>query len=608
MRSVLVGVLAAVGMSLITVNPARADRLCDPSFEDCRAILLNLIQNEHTGIDVAFWFMEDARYSAELVRRAQAGVRVRVLVDLSANAAHPVNALIINQLKDAGIQIRRRNVSSILHWKMMLFAGQGQVEFSGANFSPDAFVPNDPYRNCIDEAILFTGDAAIVQSFARRFEDLWTDTKSFVDHANVTSRTRHYPEYPISPEMSFSPLDSYRTRSVNAYAAERTGIDAIMYRITDRAHTDAVIEAVNRGVKVRIITEQLEYRNPNRLWDAWNVDRLWMAGVQIRQRAHLGLVHQKSVILHGQGMTIFGSSNWTTPSNQAQEEHNIFTTRAWMYDWFKTQFERKWNNTGGAPETELFRPLPPGQPIYSEPANGATGVSTKPTIAFNAGPYAHLYDVYVGTTPNPPLIAVNVPLGPTENGVSPRWELPALAPGTTYYWRVVSRTMANLTATSDIRSFTTVGSAPPNVPPSITLTSPTAGATFTAPAVVAFSANASDVDGTITRVEFLANGNVVATALEAPFTATWTNVPAGTYVITARAWDNRSEVRLSMTATITVTAAVQPPVVTPPVVTPPGGTPTQPPTVTPPGGRTRVKTRAPTTRATETGRSAVPRH
>jgi phosphatidylserine/phosphatidylglycerophosphate/cardiolipin synthase-like enzyme len=107
MRSVLVGVLAAVGVSLVTVQPARADRLCDPSGEDCRAILLNLISTEQQGIDVAFWFMEDARYSAEIIRRAQAGVPVWVLVDLSANAAHPVNAYIIDQFTSAGIPSAR---------------------------------------------------------------------------------------------------------------------------------------------------------------------------------------------------------------------------------------------------------------------------------------------------------------------------------------------------------------------------------------------------------------------------------------------------------------------------------------------------------------------
>jgi phosphatidylserine/phosphatidylglycerophosphate/cardiolipin synthase-like enzyme len=458
----ILSILATALVSLASVQPAQADRLCDPAGEDCRAILLNLIQRETAGIDVAFWFMEDARYSAELVRRHQAGVPVRVMVDTSANASHPINAQIIDQLRSAGIPIRRRKVSSILHWKMMLFAGQGQVEFSGANFSPDALVPGDPYRNYVDEAIFFTEDAALVRSFMRRFDDLWTDTTAYTDFANIAGApARRYEEFPIAPELNFPPLDSSRNRAVAAYDAETAGIDAIMFRITDRAHTDALIAAVQRGVRVRLISEQEEYRNPSRLWDAWNVDRLWMAGVEIRQRAHAGLNHQKSVLLRGQRLAIFGSSNWTSPSNQSQEEHNMFTTRDWIVAWFDAQFARKWDNTGPAVETQPFQPLPPNPPAYSAPANGATGVSTQPILRFNGGPFAHLYDIYLGTTPTPPLVAVDVPLGPSENGALLSYQVPELAPGTRYYFRVVGKTMALQPAAGPVWSFTTEGAPGP---------------------------------------------------------------------------------------------------------------------------------------------------
>ena len=36
--------------------------------------------------------MEDARYTAELIKRHQAGVPVRVLMDPGANADYPLNA------------------------------------------------------------------------------------------------------------------------------------------------------------------------------------------------------------------------------------------------------------------------------------------------------------------------------------------------------------------------------------------------------------------------------------------------------------------------------------------------------------------------------------
>ena len=104
-----------------------------------------------------------------------------------------------------------------------------------------------------------------------------------------------------------------------------------MYRITDRRHTDAMIAARARGVAVRLISDPQQYRDTKRLWDAWNVDRMKMAGVEIKMRAHAGLNHQKLVLLYGQGLSIFGSSNWTSASDKSQEEHNCFCTDGTMF-------------------------------------------------------------------------------------------------------------------------------------------------------------------------------------------------------------------------------------------------------------------------------------
>ena len=85
-----------------------ADTLCDPSVVTCRTQLLTLIQNERVGLDVAFWFMQDSRYSSEIVRRWQAGVPVRVLIDPRANPTYPGNDAVIAQLQQAGIPLRKR--------------------------------------------------------------------------------------------------------------------------------------------------------------------------------------------------------------------------------------------------------------------------------------------------------------------------------------------------------------------------------------------------------------------------------------------------------------------------------------------------------------------
>lgn len=489
MRSILPSVSLMV-VALLAGNAraaAAVDELCDPSFRNCRTPLLALIDKEVVGIDAAWWFMEDQRYSAAIIARWKAGVPVRVLIDTEANAAYPGNKTILALIKDAGIPMREKTSGGILHWKMMLFEGQGQVEFSGANYSSEAFVynTNQQYVNYIDELIYFTSDPAIVNSFRTKFDDVWVSTSGYSNYANITSPlTRVYATEPISAEMNFPPGSDFATRSVGRYNAETTQIDAIMYRITDRRHTDALIAAMNRGVRVRLITEPMQYRDATRLWHSWNVDRLYMAmldanarglaGGAIRHRAHPGLSHEKMTVLYGQAtagsssrtpLSIFGSSNWTGPSANSQLEHNIFTNRQWMFDYGVEHFNRKWDNSNpvGSIETEAFVPLPPDRPTYVSPINGATGQSQTPTLKWQAGPWAHKYDIYLGTDPafTAP-IAVDVALGPSEsaNDYANYTITTPLEPGRQYYWRVVSKTMANKTATGTTWSFVTTGATP----------------------------------------------------------------------------------------------------------------------------------------------------
>jgi hypothetical protein len=80
-----------------------------------------------------------------------------------------------------------------------------------------------------------------------------------------------------------------------------------------------------------------------------------------------------------------------------------------------------------------------------------------------------------------------------------------------------------------------------NQPPRITFTllSPTNGVTFLQPVNLVLAADAFDVDGTVERVDFVANSNVVVSAVAPPYTAVWSNAPAGTYLLQAEALDDR---------------------------------------------------------------------
>lgn len=98
-------------------------------------------------------------------------------------------------------------------------------------------------------------------------------------------------------------------------------------------------------------------------------------------------------------------------------------------------------------------------------------------------------------------------------------------------------------------------SAPRNQPPSVSMTVPTDGATYTAPANISLSAIASDPDGKISRVEFYAGTTLLGKVASSPYEYTWTDVSAGVYAITAVARDQRGATTTSAARTVTVSSA-----------------------------------------------------
>jgi phosphatidylserine/phosphatidylglycerophosphate/cardiolipin synthase-like enzyme/regulation of enolase protein 1 (concanavalin A-like superfamily) len=461
-----ISALLFVGVLLFPARASTLERRCDVAFENCKSPLVTLIRNEKVGIDVAFWFMEDANLAQELINRWKAGVPVRILVDTRSidTFQYDAAALPLQMLKDAGIPLRQKVGGGILHWKMMLFTGQNTVEFSGANYSAEAFMFGVKYADYVDEVIYFTDQAGLVNSFKTRFDDVWTTTTGYTNYANVSATlTRNHATYPIDPRMNFVPYQNFRSRAVALFKTEPTRIDAIMFRITDRAYSDQMLAAVRRGVPVRLITEQMQYRDPLRMWHSYNVDRMYAGGVQVKHRGHAGNSHEKLVLLVGQGMTIFGSSNWTSASAESQLEHNLFTTESEWSTYTASHFNRKWNNLGDSPETMPFVPVAGNTPVLKVPANGATNQSTSVTLQWWAGMWTHKYDVYLGTSEGSMTkVLSDRELGPSSSSSDyKKWTVTGLAPGRKYFWRIVSRTMANIANTSSTFSFTVGSGAPP---------------------------------------------------------------------------------------------------------------------------------------------------
>src|SRR4051794_5871174 len=500
--------------------PPPGERLCDNSYEDCRAPILDAIAHENAGIDVSVWFMDDFRYVDALILAWKRGVPVRVIVDTLADAV-PNNKFQRDRMIAAGIPIREYTGSAINHWKVFIFHGQGKMNFSAANFSNGSYSPIVPYTEYVDEAIYFTNRPSIVNSFITKFEDRWTNTTKYADFANITAPpTRIYPISPIDPALNFVPDQNFENRlkaNVDLEGANpkfpslTPKIDVVIFRITSAKIPDSLIARARAGVPVRLINEEQQYRNPTYFWDSYNMDRMSTACVgmpapcqpiqlKFKNNTTDQDAHQKSIILYTRAlstapapMVVFGSSNWTASSAASQEEHNYFSMEPWMVDWFVQQFERKWNNlkadgtaigtgTGGCTSTgpcfKPFVPLPPDAPLIVSPANNALGVATASvTLKWEGGYWAHKYNIYLDTTPtfSSPIAIDFTPTVASAGVVATKesYTVTNLLPGTTYYWKIVSKTMANLTKTGPVWQFTTAGGAPvPAAPTGLTATAP----------------------------------------------------------------------------------------------------------------------------------------
>jgi chitinase len=96
------------------------------------------------------------------------------------------------------------------------------------------------------------------------------------------------------------------------------------------------------------------------------------------------------------------------------------------------------------------------------------------------------------------------------------------------------------------------------VPPTISITNPPNGATFSAPASFTLAATASDSDGTVTNVQFLNGASSLGNVTSSPYSVPVSSLAAGDYALSAVAMDNGG---LNATNSVTVHVVTPVPIV-----------------------------------------------
>ncbi len=175
-----------------------------------------------------------------------------------------------------------------------------------------------------------------------------------------------------------------------------------------------------------------------------------------------------------------------------------------------------------------------------------------------------LYNPYsLGNSTAPDTVKVSVPFGTTSTPVN--LGTPATADncsvasvtnnapsgfpaGTTNVTWTVTDASGNTATTNQVVVVTVTG----NVPPVVSVASPSNPAVFDAGSTITVQVNATDADGSITKTELFVNGALFMTDSIAPYTFSGSNVEPGVYNAYVKATDNSGAFTISDTVVITV--------------------------------------------------------
>lgn len=218
----------------------------------------------------------------------------------------------------------------------------------------------------------------------------------------------------------------------------------------------------------------------------------------------------------------------------------------------------------------------PGGDSGSFTISRAGATNSAVTISFSLGGTATN-----GVDYEPVPLSITLPVGEVSSNVV---VTPKSEPSATGYKTVIlslSRRGTNFIVASLDRAVVYIVYHYTNVPPAVNIVTPTNGALFLSLPNIEIAANASDSNGWVTSVEFFANGTEIGVVTNNPFYGgpirpltlreshgsivpvvpgfrgsryqfVWTNVPAGTYNLTAVATDNAGLQTTSETVAIEV--------------------------------------------------------
>jgi cardiolipin synthase len=319
-----------LGPAIVDGNRVEALRNGDEIFPS----MLDAIRHAERTIDFEsyiYWSGDIGRQFADtLSERARAGVTVHVLLDWVGS--NKMDKALIDEMQAAGVNVRRYHeprwydldkLNNRTHRKLLI--ADGRVGFTGGvGIAPEwtgHAQDRDHWRDTH-----FRAEGPVVAQMQAVFLDNWVKATGEVAHGAA-----YFPPLgPAGPSKAqvFSSSPSGGSESMELMyllaitAAERSVDLEMAYFVPDELARDAIVDAVRRGVRVRIIVpgEQVDTETVRHAGRALWGDML-QAGVEIHEFQPT-MFHCKVMVVD-ELLTSVGSTNFDDRSFRLNDEANL---------------------------------------------------------------------------------------------------------------------------------------------------------------------------------------------------------------------------------------------------------------------------------------------